>query len=47
MGLIYKAISYINPKTNKNYKGENSMSKDAKLKLKVSTSVASLPIDVK
>ena len=46
MGLIYKAISCISPKTNKYYKGENRMSKDAMSKLKVFASVAELPLDV-
>ena len=34
MGLIYKFISYISPKIKKYSKEENSMSKDAMLKLK-------------
>ena len=45
MELIYKAISYISSKKNKYYKGEISISKDEKLKLKVFTSVAELPSD--
>ena len=43
MGLIYKAISYIGLKTKKYYKGENNISKDAKLKLEVSASIVELP----
>ena len=47
VGLIYKAISYIDPKTNKYCKRENSMSKDAKLKLKFFARVVELTSDVK
>ena len=46
MELIYKAISYISSKTNKYCKGEINISKDAKLKLQVFTSVVKLPKDV-
>ena len=47
MGLIYKAISYISPKTNKYCKGENNISKDAKSKLKVFASVVEFPSNLK
>ena len=46
MELIYKAISHINPKTNKYCKRENNISKDAKLKLEVFASIAKLPTNV-
>ena len=47
MELIYKVVSHISPKTEKHCKGEKSISKDAKLKLEVSSSIAKLPIDSK
>ena len=47
MGLIYKALSYISSRTSKYWKGEISMSKDAKLKHQVFTSIAKLPSDAK